>query len=254
MVTHANSTRRFSNRVQDYIRYRPHYPKSVLDILRQSIGFTPNWVIADVGSGTGISSELFLENGNVVYGVEPNREMREAAEKHFKGSPRFLSIEGAAEASTLEEGSIDLVVAGQAFHWFDGDRARKEFSRILKPGGWVLLMWNTRRTDSSPFLRAYEKLLQEYGTDYMQVRHDSVGKEKVEGFFAHSYERRSLYNQQVIDYEGLQGRLLSSSYIPTSEHPQYKEMLDELRQVFDQHQKGGQVVIEYDTELYFGRR
>ena len=172
----TDSTEHLSNRVENYIRYRPGYPVEVLQILREEMGFGPAWIVADIGSGTGISTKLFLDHGNLVYGVEPNREMREAAERLWAGRLNFHSIVGTAEETTLDEHSIDLAVAGQAFHWFDADRARREFMRILRPGGRVLLMWNTRHTGSTPFLRGYEALLQEFGTDYREVNHENIGE------------------------------------------------------------------------------
>ena len=151
----TDPTARFSNRVDDYVRYRPSYPAGVLEILRAEVGLTPASIIADVGSGTGISAELFLRNGNTVYAVEPNDAMRHAAERLLGGYHAFHSVNGRAEATTLPDASIDLSLAAQAFHWFDVPKARAEWQRILRPDGWAVLVWNTRRTDTSPFLRAF---------------------------------------------------------------------------------------------------
>ena len=161
-------TVRFSTRVENYVRYRPGYPDAVLAWLRAECDLTPAAVVADIGSGTGKLAELFLRNGNRVFGVEPNREMREAGEGMLAGFPNFVSVDGAAEATTLPAASVDFVTAGQAFHWFDRQTARREFARILKPGGWVVLVWNERRSDS-PFLRDYEALLREFASEYEQV-------------------------------------------------------------------------------------
>ena len=149
----SDSNTRFSDRVADYVRTRPGYPTAVLDILGTETGLNPATVVADVGAGTGLSAELFLRNGNTVFGVEPNREMREAAESLLAGYANFHSVAGSAESTTLPDASVDLIVAGQAFHWFDVPRARAEFRRILRPDGVVVLMWNTRRLDTTPFLR-----------------------------------------------------------------------------------------------------
>ncbi len=159
MADNLNSTKRFSNRVENYVRARPRYPRPALELLVRQIGLTPEWVIADVGSGTGFSAELFVQNGNLVYGVEPNREMRQAAESYLGGFANFRSVDGTAEATGLDEGSIDCVVAGQAFHWFDAAKARQEFRRLLKLDGWVVLMWNTRKLAANAFMQAYEELL-----------------------------------------------------------------------------------------------
>ena len=246
-------TQRFSNRVDDYVRYRPHYPPGVLDLLREGIGLTPRTVIADVGSGTGISTELFLQNGNTVFAVEPNPEMRAAAKRLLSGRANFHSVNGTAEATTLPGGSVDCVVAAQAFHWFDPEKTRAEFRRILRAGGWVVLLWNTRLKDATAFLRAYEKLLLIFGTDYAQVQHERIDAAALQRFYAAGFQRRTLPNQQVFDYESLKGRLLSSSYAPAADHPQHAPMLAALHKVFQAHQENGRVRFDYETQIYFGR-
>ena len=249
----ADSTRRFSDRVENYVKYRPGYPEGVIAILRDETGLVPTALVADVGSGTGISADLFLRAGNTVFGVEPNDEMRSAAEDLLARYPRFLSVAGRAEATMLPTGSVDFVVAGQAFHWFDADGARAEFARILRPDGWVVLLWNSRRTGATPFLRAYEALLLEFGTDYQEIRHDNIGAEKLARFFSGDYQKRTLPNEQRFDFEGIRGRLLSSSYAPAPGHPRHDSMLRELDSIFSRHAEHGQVRVEYDTEIYFGR-
>lgn len=249
----SDPTKRFSDRVENYVRYRPRYPVEVLQVLRDEIGLLPDWIVADVGAGTGISSGLFLEHGNTVYGVEPNAEMRRAAESLLAGNPRFHSVAATAEATTLPEASVDLVVAGQAFHWFQRDEARAEFVRILRPHGWVALLWNSRRTDTTPFLRGYEALLHTFGTDYQEVNHTNISAEALRGFFAGGkFELRKLPNEQRFDLAGLKGRLLSSSYVPGENDARYRPMLAELERLFHEHQERGQVRVEYDTELYYG--
>jgi SAM-dependent methyltransferase len=255
-----DSTHRFSDRVENYVRYRPGYPPEVIDVLARETGLAPDAEVADVGSGTGISSELFLRNGNTVFGVEPNAGMREAAERLLAAYPRFHSVPARAEATTLRDSSVDYVTAGQAFHWFDPQLARAEFARILRPDGWTVLLWNARRLDSTPFLREYEALLERYGTDYRQVRHQNLDVQRLrvlfDGELGNAFQLRKLYNQQRFDFDGLRGRLLSSSYTPTASHPGYAPMLRELRRIFDEHAGGGvdgaSVAIEYDTEIYFG--
>jgi SAM-dependent methyltransferase len=248
-----DSTTRFSNRVENYVRFRPTYPDGVIQILQQETALTTASVIADIGSGTGISSQLFLRSGNEIFAIEPNPEMRQAAEAMLRGFPRFHSVAASAEATQLPSASVDYVIAGQAFHWFDRDLARKEFARILRPAGWVVLFWNSRRTDSTPFLRDYESLLQEFGTDYREIEHKQIDLEILRVFFADGqFTARSLFNEQRFDLDGLKGRLLSSSYAPTEEHPNYQSMIARLKQLFETHQENNQVCFEYDTELYFG--
>ena len=248
-----DSTTRFSNRVENYVRFRPTYPDGVIQILQQETSLTAASVIADVGSGTGISSTLFLRNGNEVFGIEPNPEMRQAAERMLDGFSNFHSVAASAEATSLPTASVDYVIAGQAFHWFDRELTQKEFARILRPAGWVVLIWNSRRIDSTPFLRDYESLLQEFGTDYREIEHKQINPEKLRTFFADGqFTSRSLFNEQRFDFDGLKGRLLSSSYAPTNEHPNYEPMIVILKRLFESHNESNQVCFEYDTELYFG--
>lgn len=245
---------RFSNRVTNYVRYRPGYPDAVIDLLREVTGLPSSAVVADVGSGTGISAELFLRHGYEVHAVEPNREMREAAEHWLGGRPGFHSVEGAAQATTLRDASVDLVAAAQAFHWFAGEATRQEFSRILKPGGWVALIWNERKLDSTPFLSGYEELLIQHATDYGQVRHENTGPEVLRSFFLNGeYETFAVPNEQHFDYEGLKGRLLSSSYAPAEGQPGHEAMIAELVRLFDEHQEDGRVTFAYDTRVHVGR-
>ncbi len=247
-----DSTNRFTDRVENYVRFRPGYPCEVLQVLATQAGLTSSMVVADVGAGTGISSRLFLENGNTVFAVEPNDAMRAAAEKLLNPLPRFHSVAGTAEQTTLDDTSIDLVVAGQAFHWFRVPEARREFKRILRPAGWVVLLWNTRRTDSTPFLRGYEQLLLDFGTDYREVNHANLSEPTLREFFGSSPRYARLDNVQHFDLAGLTGRLLSSSYVPAADDPRYQPMLAALGQLFATYQEQGQVAFEYDTELYFG--
>ena len=252
----VDPTRRFSNRVNDYVRYRPGYPLHVLDFLRSRGALGDGSVVADVGSGTGISSELFLRDGHTVYGVEPNAEMRAAAEAQLvQRFRRFHSVDGRAEGTTLTDGSVDLVVAAQAFHWFhDLKLVRHEFRRILRPGGHAVLLWNTRKTRGSAFLEAYERLLNEFGTDYRRVRHDNAGEARVREFFGPArFETGAFPNEQVFDLAGLEGRLLSSSYAPARDDPRHEPMLRALGGIFEQFAESGRVRFLYDTEAYLGR-
>lgn len=250
---HPDPTRRFSGRVADYVRYRPGYPEGVVEILEREAGLTPASVVADLGSGTGISARLFLARGCRVYGVEPNREMRRAAEELLAGEPGFVSVAGSAEATTLPDTAVDFAVAAQAFHWFDRPRTRREVERILRPGGRAVVLWNRRLTGTTPFAAAYEALLLRFGTDYRQVDHRNVGPEQLAELFAGGgYQARTLPNHQSFDLPGLRGRLLSSSYAPAPGHSDHEPMLAELARLFADHQDEGRVRFDYATELYFG--
>src|SRR5580658_1022960 len=249
----TNPTQRFSSRVDNYVRFRPGYPPEVLELLKSECGLTPDSVIADIASGTGIFTRMLAENGNRVFGVEPNDEMRRAGERLLESYSGFTSIAGTAEATTLADHSVDIVTAAQAAHWFDREKARREFVRILKPGGWLALLWNERRTDSTPFLREYEHLLLAYGTDYREVRHERTTAE-IADFFSPSPFRSSVSEmRQEVDCAGLEGRLLSSSYTPTSDEANYDAMLRELRRIFDAHQIDDRVSLDYNTLVYYGR-
>jgi SAM-dependent methyltransferase len=252
MPDSLNPTTRFSNRVENYVRYRPGYPDEIVTLLQHECGLTKDSVIADIGSGTGKLAELFLKSGCHVFGVEPNKEMREAGER--MDYPNFTSVDASAETTTLSSHGIDFVTAGQAFHWFDLDRCRAEFVRILKPGGWVVIIWNDRRDDTTPFLVAYENLLGKFGTDYAQAHHRRADKpEVIRAFYGIEPRFKNLHNVQHFDFEGLKGRLLSSSYAPVEGQPKHEEMLSELRRLFDAHQRDGMVAFEYDTHVYYGR-
>jgi SAM-dependent methyltransferase len=246
---------RFSSRVDAYVAARPRYPRDVIDHLEPAIGLTPQWQIVDLGSGTGISCELFLENGNPVTAVEPNAAMRAAAEKSLRAFASFRSVDGAAEATTLPDQCADLIVAAQAFHWFDIPAARRETLRILRPDGWALLMWNDRKLTGTPFLEAYENLLLTFGTDYLKIRHNNIVDDHIRAFFGvGGWKTATFANHQHLDWDGLRNRVLSSSYIPQPGDARYEPMLARLRAMFDRHHDPqGRVTIEYQTELFYGQ-
>lgn len=247
-------TERFSSRVDNYTRYRPSYPPEVVTLLQEKCGLTIHSVIADVGSGTGILSKLLLENGNFVYGIEPNKEMRIEAERLLLSYSKFISIPATAENTTLPPNSVNFVTAGQAFHWFDVAKAREEFARILKSQGWIILVWNTRREDTTPFLKAYEQLLRTYCEDYLNVRHKRPELDPNAAFFQEwDHNLATFDNRQMFDFESLKGRLLSSSYAPEPGNPQYEPMIAKLKEIFDEYQVDGRVALEYTTQVFYGR-
>jgi SAM-dependent methyltransferase len=249
----SNATSRFSDRVENYVRYRPGYPAEVLLALKNDCGLTASHVVGDIASGTGIWTRMLLENGSRVFGVEPNVEMRQAGERLLASFPKFTSVAGTAEATTLADVSVDFVTAAQAAHWFDRARARREFVRILRPGGWLVLLWNERITEGTAFLREYEELLLTYGTDYAEVRHERTTDEVNEFFDPAPFQERTFAMRQEFDYAGVEGRLLSSSYAPGPEDSKHALMLAELRRIFGRYAESGRAAFDYITRVYFGR-
>ncbi len=248
-------TERFSNRAETYLKYRPHYPPEIIGLLEREAGLTPSWRIADLGSGTGFLSERFLENGNTVYGVEPNGPMRETGEQYLSNfGAKFVSIDAAAEATGLEAGSIDLVTAGQAFHWFEPEEACRECRRILKPDGWVALIWNERRVDDDAVQAGYEAIFREFGTDYDTLQFQHVVDEKyLNGFLAPGWTLLELPNNQTLSLEELLGRAQSTSYSPDPESPSFGPMMAALERLFEEEQQGGKVSMSYRTKIYLGK-
>jgi ubiquinone/menaquinone biosynthesis C-methylase UbiE len=246
-----DSTKRFSDRVEDYVRYRPGYPEKLINLLEEKIKFNKEWIIADIGSGTGISSELFLKNGNIVYAVEPNNEMRKAAEEKLNKYDKYKSINGKSDSTGLLGQSIDLIIVCQAFHWFDISSTKAEFVRILKPGGLTALIWNERKFEDSPFLFEYENILQKHLSDSKSIGSKNIDKKSIAEFFGtEEYGHDSLYNYQVLDFTGLKGRLLSSSYVP-KEGAKSEKMIEDLKVIFDKHQKEGKILFEYNTKIFY---
>lgn len=246
-------TRRFSSRVENYLKYRPSYPGAIIPLLEKECGLSPEAIVADLGSGTGLLAEVFLKYGNTLYGVEPNDEMRQAGERVLAAYPDFHSVKATAENTTLPEAAVDFVTAGQSFHWFDRQQARAEFARILKPSGWVVLVWNGFRVEMSPLNRAYQELLLRFGTDYHEVKRELQGHE-LDQFFAPNTCKSAHFDfQQVFDYQGLEGRLLSSSFVPEPGHRDYEPMLESLREVFAAYQQDGKVTFAYETEMFYGQ-
>jgi ubiquinone/menaquinone biosynthesis C-methylase UbiE len=244
---------RFTSRVDNYIKYRPHYPDAVYEWLREREIILPGMLVADVGAGTGISSELFLQHAHIVYAIEPNAEMLNAAKNKLYAYSNFCPVHRSAEDTGLPDESVSLIVCAQAFHWLDREKSKKEFKRILKPGGHVVLLWNDRRTDSSDFLKVYEDFLQMFGTDYKEVNHKNTQQKEVfEEFFGGEFKEACFDNFQMLDFEGLKGRVLSASYMPDASHPDYEFMLYCLKKIFNRYEENGKVKLEYDTRLYCG--
>ncbi|QEM12034.1 class I SAM-dependent methyltransferase [Mucilaginibacter rubeus] len=248
-----NSTTRFSNRVEDYVKYRPGYPAEIVKFLHDTYNLTQDKLIADIGAGTGISTALFLNKGYRVIAVEPNLEMREKAIELLGSYHGFIPKNGTAENTGIEDNTISAIIAGQAFHWFDAKKTRIEFKRILKPDGIVALIWNERKTTSA-FEQEYDELIIKHGNDYVKVDHRNIDTEDIEAFFTPEPVHLEIFtNKQVFDFEGLKGRLLSSSYMPTRDDAGYQPMINDLQALFHKFQHDGVIVINYDTKVYSGK-
>lgn len=245
--------RAFSLSVENYIRYRPAYPPGLLAALQSKCALTSGAVIADVGCGTGLLAQLFLEGGNVVYGIEPNAAMREACEHLLNGHPMFHSVDGSAESTRLPHASVDFVICGQSFHCFDPDEARSEFLRILRPQGWAVVVWNERRTSASSFMRDYERVASTYGVDYRRMAMKFPRSATLPALYRGKYSEAAFRNQQILDFEALRGRYLSATHAPQEGHPNYEPALADLRQTFEAHEIDGKVRFEYDTRMYYAR-
>lgn len=248
-----STVERFSDRVENYVKYRPGYPAEVLELFHHEMNLTESSVIADIGSGTGISSKLFLQNGNVVFGVEPNEPMRLAAEEFLKDFSNFKSVDGTAENTNLPDKAVDFVIAAQAFHWFDRTKTLREFKRILREKGFIVLIWNERQLNTTPLLIDYESLLLKFANDYSNVRHDNENEKSLAKFFKSDFRRKTFQNLQVLDFEGLKGRVLSSSYMPSESERNFEPMVAELRTVFAKHADSGKIKVFYDTNIFYGQ-
>lgn len=252
-MTALHSTERFSDRVADYVRYRPDYPAAVLEWLHEEHGVTSDWQVADVGAGTGISSKLFLDAGHAVTAVEPNAAMRDAAVAWLGDRSSFTAVDGRADATGLAEASVDLVTVAQAFHWFDPESTRREFARILRPGRLAAIFWNSRRLTGTPFLEGYESLLQRYGTDYVSVAERYADDDGMRSWFGSGWRGTARFDhKQQLDFDALRGRLMSSSYAPKPGHPRHEPMLAALRDLFGRCQRDGRISFDYDTRIIVG--
>ncbi|MEK8130315.1 class I SAM-dependent methyltransferase [Paenibacillus filicis] len=248
-----DSKERFSNRVGNYVKYRPSYPSAAIDYLYSTVGMKPESRIADVGAGTGIFSKLLLERGSEVIAVEPNQAMREAADRELGAYGQYGSVAAAAEVTGLPEHSVDFIVCAQSFHWFDRPAAQVEFHRILKPGGKAVLIWNSRLTSGTRFLAGYEDLLRLYTTDYEQMTHKKISPDQLKLFFRNQKMQEARFtNSQQFNLEELTGRALSSSYVPAEGEPNHDEFKQGLEELFEKTQENGLVSFDYETEVFWG--
>jgi len=249
-----NTVERFDETVENYLKFRPSYPEEVYTLLTKQFGLNPKKMIADIGSGTGFLSKLFLDHGYEVYGVEPNQAMRQAAEKYLANHPNFHSISGLAEATELKDESVDWILVGTAFHWFDVVKTKIEFKRILKSPGFCCIVWNVRNQKESALIQAYENLILTFSNDYQKSRAQEFDQTIVDDFFSpYEMHTASYVNKQLFDWDGFKGRLLSTSYSLRENDPKYLDMINGLKQIFDKYESNGQIEFLYDTKMYYGQ-
>lgn len=243
---------RFSNKAEEYKIYRPSYPQALLAYLANDWGLGQKSIVADIGSGTGLFTALLLDRVRMVFGVEPNAEMRGAAEKRWTGNPHFVSVNGRAEETGLGAGTLDFITAAQAFHWFDPEKARKEFARILRKNGRVFLIWN-KRSSSTDFMRAYDTFLHKNIPEFREKTYPHMGEKKIFSFLNEDPKSRQFPNSQLLDWQGLLGRFNSSSYAPPKGSGAHGVLVKKLKKIFDQYEKSGNISFLYETFVYSGK-
>ncbi|MGC1362570.1 MAG: class I SAM-dependent methyltransferase [Silvibacterium sp.] len=247
-------TERFSTRVDAYREHRPRYPRAILDVLRRDCGLTSQSVIADIAAGTGLLAEIFLADGNAVIAVEPNAAMRAVCEELREEYPRLCCVEGTAEVTGLAAHSVDMITVGQAMHWFDLKATRAEFARILRPGGWCVVVYNHRNMRGDAFHEGYERILVEFGKDYRMVQGSHLAEDRLAGFFSPAaMQCVALPNAQDLTLDGLRGRVLSSSYMPQEGDAKYAAMMEAVEALFARHARDGVVRMEYECALCYGQ-
>jgi SAM-dependent methyltransferase len=254
MVTNISEfkpTERFSGIVENYARYRPGYPGEIISILEEKYNMENGKVIGDIGSGTGIFSKLLIEAGYFVFCVEPNDEMRIYSENEFAGLQNFKSVKGTAEKTNLSSQSVDAITAAQSFHWFDTFPVIDEFNRILKPDGYIILIWNDRRSDNNDFMNQYEKLLTRYCPDYSETSHKNYSSDRINSIFSgYNIDFYQIENHQDLNLDAFLGRLKSCSYCLKKDHENYNLLMDEITTLHTAFQSNGIVRFEYDTIMY----
>lgn len=251
----ANTVERFDGRAEDYDRYRERYDaRELLTLLREWSGLTPDWLIADVGAGTGMLADVFLANGNRVIAIEPNAGMRAACTRLHEGERRLEIRDGTAEATGLPDASVDVVANGRALHWFDVKAAMQEFKRVLRPGGWLVVVAGGRTERGREANEALTRMLQEFTGDlmYREKAYKVYGdvKDLFNGSEYRHYERGG---EMRMNWDQLRGMTLSLSHAPLVDDPRFPRFENLLRDYFDRYQKDGVVTLETRCWVNAGR-
>lgn len=235
-----------------YAKARPDYAPACIEWLYGGVGMKPGCVIADVGSGTGIFAKALLARGSTVYAVEPNADMRHAAEQSLSGFPNFYSVNGTAEQTTLAAHSVDFITAAQAFHWFDAPGFKAECRRIIKAGGKAVLVWNAR-IGASELVKENAAVCEKYCPAFNGF---SGGLEHIEAaigrFFDNRFEKKRFTNDLLFDKPKFINRSLSASYAPKKTDSGYAGFVSELEQLFDRYAVDGMLTMPNETIAYLG--
>lgn len=246
------TSQRFSDRVSDYVRYRPGYPVNAIGVLERELALAPGRVVADVGAGTGMLTQPLAATGADVIALDPNEQMLAAAREHLAEHDNVRIEVASAEGTGLPDHSVDAITCGQAFHWFDPVRARAEFRRVLVPGGRVALVWNRKHIEASQLLADLEVVLHEHAPEFAIVRHEKIEDAEISTFYGRAPSSWTFSHEQRFDWDGFRGRLLSSSYTPAPGSNGHDAFVAALHVLFDRHQLDGEIVWPYVTHVYVG--
>jgi SAM-dependent methyltransferase len=247
-------TSRFTEHADAYARFRPGYPGAALEWIASRARLPSGARVADVGAGTGIFSQALVQRGFEVFAIEPNERMRDAAARALEATSARV-VAGSGEASGLPSHSVALVSVAQALHWLDVERARSEFRRILVPGGWVAIVYNSRDLESKGFSSAYEEAFARFAPSREAVGHLGTARDfRIAELFADgSFTTHSFRHVQSLDWDGVRGWLASISYAPPAGSPDRADLETALREAFTRHARDGVVAIDYVTTVSVGQ-
>lgn len=246
-------TDKFSGKADVYSKSRPSYPNEYIDYLFSANSLNETSKVADIGSGTGILSRQLLKRGLNVITVEPNDDMRRKAEQDLNEFEHFISIKASAEETTLPDKNLDLVIAAQAFHWFDQEKFKCECKRILKKDAKVALVWNSRDS-SNPLIIENAEIFKKYCPSFYGFSGGIGEDEEIFTRFYREgkYEYKRFPNDITLDFNGFLGRNLSASYSLKPEDKDYQLFMEAITDLFEKYNNGGKIVMPNYTRSYLG--
>jgi SAM-dependent methyltransferase len=241
----------YTDRAARYARYRWDYAAQAIDAIFSITGIGLTSCAADVGSGTGILTRHLVDRVRSVYAVEPDVSMRWWAEQALANAPTFNSVAGSAQTTTLPDRSVDLIVVGQALHWFDPLPSRQEFLRILIPGGWLAVLWN-QGTDAALAQALSALCTPENGWD-TSIPNQRREVKPFDFYFGHAaYLQREFAAVKRETWEEFFGALCSDSHAPAETQPSFERLRNAAWQVFRAHSEDGFITVRYRTHLVLG--